>query len=283
MMTSNENIDISDWILIEEKPELKRYQKDNAEKRIRIFETYTIEENYIDNQLNGLTVGRMNKPFPHFPNKMSKVYLIETYENGVQENTSFNYYDDGSWAEIHFKNGEPHGKYIAYFGNGQKEKERNNNNGELDGIQYEWFENGQLKIQENYKNGILEGESLQYLENGLLKQKKHYKNGIIEGVVYTLWDYKGSPVEGGVYSETEYKNDIPHGRETVFFANGNVMREGYYKNAKEEGERVWYNANGTLSMKENFVNGKLNGERFLYDAQGNLESIQKYINDERIE
>ena len=282
-MAGNENIDTSDWILIEEKPNLKKYQKENAEKRIQIFENYTIEENYLDNQLNGLTIGRMNKPFFHFPNKMSKIYLLENYENGVQESSSFNFYDDGSWTEIHYKNGEPHGKYIVYFGNGQKEKERNNNFGKLDGIQYEWYENGQLKIQENFKNGILEGESLKYLENGLLKRRKIYKDGKIDGLLYELWDFQGNPVEGGIYSETEYENDIPNGKETVYFANGKIMREGYNGNGKEEGERIWYNQNSTISIKEHFVNGKLNGKRFLYDKQGNLESIQKYLNDERIE
>lgn len=282
-MANNENIDISDWTLVEEKPNLKKYQKENTEKRIQIFENYTIEENCINDHLHGLIIGRMNKPFIHFPNKMSKIYLLENYENGVLEGASFNFYDDGSWSEIHFKNGEPHGKYIIYFGNGKKEKEYNNTVGELNGIQYEWYENGQLKLQEYYKNGILEGESLKYLENGLLKRKKNYKNGKIENLVYELWDYKGNTIENGIYSETEYENDIPHGKETVYFANGNIMREGYNKYAKEEGERIWYNQNSTISIKEIFTNGKLNGERFLYDEQGNLESIQKYKNDERIE
>lgn len=282
-MVSNENIDVSDWTLIEEKPNLKKYQKEGIEKQIQIFKNYTIEENYTNNQLHGLTVGRMNKPFLHFPNKMSKIYLVENYENGILEGATFNYYEDGSWTETHFKNGEPHGKFITYFGNGQKEKESNNHFGELNGIHYEWYKNGRLKIQENYKNGIFEGESLKYLENGLLKRSNNYKNGKINGLVYELWDFRGNTVEGGIYSETEYKNNIPHGKETVYFANKKIMREGHNKNGKEEGERIWYNENNTISMKENFVNGKLNGTRFLYDEQGNLESTQKYKDDERIE
>ncbi|PID95029.1 MAG: hypothetical protein CSA94_02140 [Bacteroidetes bacterium] len=139
-----------------------------------------------------------------------------------------------------------------------------------------------IETKENFVNGIQSGESVKYLENGKQKRKQFYKNGKIEGLVYELWDVKGQVVDGGVYSETEYVADIPNGKETVFYPNGNKMREGMVVKGKENGERIWYNSNGTESIREYYNNGELEGKRFLYDENGNLESTQEYSNGERI-
>ncbi len=139
-----------------------------------------------------------------------------------------------------------------------------------------------MKLKEKFINGLQVGESEKYLENGKLKRKKFYKNGKIEGLVYELWDFKGKVVDGGIYSETEYVEDIPNGKETVFYPTGNKMRGGIVVNGKENGERIWYNSNGTKSIRKYYNNGELEGERFLYDENGNLENIQEYSNGERI-
>ena len=277
-----EELNLEGWTLKEETLTLRVYQKDGINKKLQIFDNYTLEENYKGEKLNGRLVGRMKNLFPHYPNYESNIYLIESYKKGLKEGVSENFYDDGSKTRQEWKNDQLNGKWEQWFGNGQKEKEKNYINGNLNGEQFEWYENGQLKLKENFVNGIQVGESVKYLENGKLKRKKFYKNGKIEGLVYELWDFKGKVVDGGVFSETEYVEGIPNGKETVFYPNGNKMREGMLVNGTEDGERIWYNSNGTYSIKESFRNGELEGERFLYDENGNLESTQEYSKGERI-
>ncbi|HAS46588.1 MAG TPA: hypothetical protein DCS93_39260 [Microscillaceae bacterium] len=277
-----EEINLEGWNLIKDTSTDKVYRKANREKRLEVFENYTLEKNFKDEKLNGVTVGRMNKPFLHYPNYKSKIYLIERYHEGNQEGLSQSFYEDGASVQQEWKNDHLHGKWEAWLGNGQKEKEKYYINGELSGEQYEWYENGQLKLKENFLDGVQVGESVKYLNNGRLKRKKFYKNGKVEGVVYELWDYRGKVVDGGVYSETEYQNDIPHGKEVVYYPDKAKMREGYFQNGKEEGERIWWNKNGIILIKENYKNGELEGERYIYDELGKLESVQRYEKGERI-
>ena len=281
-ITELEEINLEGWELIEDAPTEKVYQKDDIQKLVEFSNNYIVEENYKNDKLHGLTIGRMNQPFLHYPDKKSRIYLLEQYENGDRTGTHFNFYDDGSRDESNWLENQLHGNSDSWYSNGQKEKERYYLKGNLEGKQMEWYENGQPKVIEEYKAGILTGENLKYLENGMLKRRKFYKNGKIEGLVYELWDYKGKLIDGGLYNETEYKNDLPHGKETVYFPNKVKMCEGINKNGKEHGERIWWNENGIISIKEYFVDGELEGERYLYNDQGELESIQKYSNGDLI-
>ncbi|UZR96347.1 toxin-antitoxin system YwqK family antitoxin [Chondrinema litorale] len=277
-----EKIDIEGWKLLRDTPTEKVYLKDNIEKRLQYFDRYSIEEHFRNDKLHGITIGRMNQAFLHYPNEKSTIYLVEYYENGKRTGHQFNFYDDGSREESNWQENKLHGILVSWYGNGQKEKEQNYIKGKLDGKQMKWYENGQLKVLENFAKGIPTGESLKYLENGMLKRKQLYKSGRIEGLVYELWDYKGRVIDGGMYSETEYEKNIPHGKETVYYPNKVKMREGINQHGKEQGERIWWTQNGIISIKEYFNNGGLDGERYLYDEQGELESIQKYSNGERI-
>ncbi len=281
-MLEIEELNLDGWTLSEETSTFRVYHKDGIDKKLHIFDNYTLEENYKGEKLNGCLIGRMKKPFLHYPNYESKIYLIENYKCGLKEGVSENFYDDGSKTRQEWRNDQLNGKWKEWFGNGQKAKENNYTNGTLNGEQCEWYENGQLKLKENFVNGIQTGESIKYLEDGKLKRKKFYKNGKIEGLVYELWDFKGKVVHNGVYSETEYVEDIPNGKKTVFYPNGNKMREVMVAKGKENGEQIWYNINGTKSIIEYYNNGKLEGERLLYDENGNLKSTQEYSNGERI-
>ncbi|MEP3374369.1 MAG: toxin-antitoxin system YwqK family antitoxin [Maribacter dokdonensis] len=277
-----EELHLEGWTLKEETSTFRVYQKYGISKKLLIFDNYILEENYKGDELYGSLVGRMKKPFLHYPNYQSNIYLIESYKKGLKEGVSESFYDDGSKTRQEWEKDQLNGKWEEWFSNGQKKKEQNYTKGILNGEQCEWYENGQLKLKENFVNGVQVGESLKYLENGKLKRKKFYKNGKIEGLVYELWDFKGKVVDGGVYSETEYVKDIPNGKETVFYPNGNKIREGIILKGEENGERIWYHSNGTKSIIEYYDKEELEGKRYLYDENGNLESTQEYSNGERI-
>ncbi|GLR19917.1 toxin-antitoxin system YwqK family antitoxin [Portibacter lacus] len=277
-----EEIDIVEWELLSETPTHKEYHKSNLTKRITLYENYSLEENYKNDQLHGATIGRMNTPFLHLPEKKSKIYLVENYSEDNLEGTSLSFFEDGSKVQQEWKHNKLNGKSVAWFGNGQKEKEETFIDGVLNGKKYEWYENGLLKLDQNFIQGIQTGDCLLYLNNGLLKRRKTYVNGKVEGLVYELWEFKGKVTDGGVYSETEYRNNTKNGREIVYFPNMIKMREGIYFNGVEEGERIWWSKNGTISIREHYKNGELNGKRILYNELGELESVQHYELGERV-
>jgi len=278
-----EHINLEDWELTKEASDQKVYQKKNIQKRIQIFENYSVEENFKNDVLHGYTIGRMNESFPHNPEgNESKIYLIEQYENSKQIGVAQNFYEDGSRHLSNWENDQLHGVSTLWYGNGQKEKEQHYVHGKRHGLQNEWHENGQLKTKENYTDGVLDGESLKYLESGFIKRKQTYLNGKVEGVVYELWDYNGKVVDGGVYSETEYVNGIAHGKEMVYYPDGTKMRTAYKQNGIADGERIWWNKDGSISIKEFYKNGELDGDRLIYDKKGQLENIQKYQKGEHI-
>ena len=49
------------------------------------------------------------------------------------------------------------GKYMKYYGDGQKKLEENYKGGKLEGFSTGWFENGQKHWEGNYKDGKKDG------------------------------------------------------------------------------------------------------------------------------
>ncbi|MEO0895338.1 MAG: toxin-antitoxin system YwqK family antitoxin [Bacteroidota bacterium] len=278
-----EEIDLEGWTLVEEQAAKKVYQKNGVQKHLSIYDTYSLEEHFVKGQLEGLTIGRMHKPFTHYPNQQSKIYLFTPYKHGLEHGKAYDFYEGGARVETQWEQGKVHGKQITFYPNGQKEKEASFVHGQKEGKQFEWYANGQLKIEESYSQGKAQGEYTKYLEDGLIKRKQSFLKGKVEGIVYELWINRAfSPKQQKIYSETPYKNGLPHGLEIVYFPDGTKMREGRYHQGLEEGERTWWNEQGKLSIKENYTKGELDGKRFLYDDHGQLESIQLYRDGERI-
>jgi len=277
-----EKINLEGWNLTKETPAEMLYQKGNSEKKVTIFETYSLEENFKNKKLHGVTIGRMKKPFLHYPNIESRIYLIENFLEGKKEGIEQRFFEDGSSVSQEWENDRLHGKWEEWFGNGQKEIEKTYVDGKLNGQQYEWYKNGKLKFEESFSKGVQTGEKNKFLENGKLKRNQPYKDGKVEGIVYELWDYKGKLVDGGLYSETEYQDGVKQGKETVFYPDKTKMREGFNQNGMEHGERIWWSKSGIISIKEYYENGELDGQRFIYNELGELEMTQLYEKGNRI-
>lgn len=274
-MNTPENINLDGWTLTAD-TNPKTYTKDGVEKHITNFDNYNLEEHFKNGKLHGMTVGRMHEPFMHYPNKTSRIYLIEHYKNDELSGVAQDFSDDGSRSESHYKNGVFHGNCKLWFGNGNLEKSEHYVNGKKHGKQQKWFENGLLALEEHYKMGLEEGTFLKYEPNGLLKRKKHYINGNIEGLVFERW-------QSGEYSETTYKNNLPNGIENTYYANKTLMRTGELVNGNREGKWLWYHENGNSSIEEHYLNDKLDGKRLLFDEKGAIEATQVYKNNECIQ
>ena len=96
-----EQLDLADWTLVKEETNLKVYQQGSMEKRLQYYEIYSLEAHFSQEKAHGITIGRMNAPFFHYPDRQSKIYLIEHYVEGKQEGISLSFYEDGAKTETY--------------------------------------------------------------------------------------------------------------------------------------------------------------------------------------
>ena len=75
-------------------------------------------------------------------------------------------------------NGQRHGPYEEWHGNGQQWEKRNYVNDKLNGPYEKWYENGQQYIKGNYANDKLHGPYESWYEDGQQRVKYNYYYGI---------------------------------------------------------------------------------------------------------
>lgn len=84
-----------------------------------------------------------------------------------------------------------------------------------------------------------------------------------EGVIY----------ESGIISYVgNLKNDLPQGKGTQYFPNGQTEYKGKFKKGRYQGKGRLYNSSGRLIYEGSFADGKYNGYGVLYDSLGHTES-----------
>ncbi len=87
-------------------------------------------------------------------------YSISVIEN--KKGYDFTFEADGpDYIKTHCaydQNGKMHGKYLAYYSNGNLEVRRNYNHGKLNGQQTYFYENGKIRVSENWYNDTIKGD-----------------------------------------------------------------------------------------------------------------------------
>lgn len=176
------------------------------------------------------------------------------------------YYETGELrSEGYYTNSNMTGKWRFFFPDQKLEIVGNyNRKGKKDG-EWRWFyPNGELLSMENYEDGKLEGEYLEFDEqgneiakgnyvfdekdgmwvylHGAMKEQGSYYDGMRQGV-WKLW-YG----DGKLASEIEYDQDLPDGKFSSYWENGNVKLAGRYIGGVPDG--VWnrYNEEGNLTL-----------------------------------
>ena len=133
-----------------------------------------------------------------------------------------------------YLNGKHKGRWILWFGNGQKALEGNYRNGLREGsgaygeagLWITWHPNGQKESEGNYRNGKEEGLWIIWWNNGQKRSERNYRNGKQEG----LW--------------------------VSWYENGQKRIEGNYRNGLKEKLWILWCENGQKRREENYVNGK---------------------------
>ncbi len=159
------------------------------------------------------------------------------------------YFDDGETAKIiqYFDESSDSVKTKMFYGDGSLASEGVFVNKKKEGlwVSYSYYSNAKM-IEEYYKNGELHGEQKKFYENGQIHQIIAYEDGIKHGKWLQFFP------DGAEKMKAEYKNGSASGRYVSYFPNGDVKMKGAYKNGLKEG--VWY----------------------VYDEEGSLISDMEY-------
>lgn len=167
--------------------------------------------------------------------------------------------------EALFVNGKIIGKDIAWYENGQKDRERDWDNGNLSKKTY-WHENGQKWSEDHYKNGKEDGLSTSWHEvNGQKRSETNYKDGLRDGLV-TEWHENGQKKYEGYY-----KNGNQDGLVIEWHFNGQKDRECYFKDGDQEGLETSWGPCGTKAREAHYKNGKQDGLETWWYVDDNRE------------
>jgi uncharacterized protein len=189
-----------------------------------------------------------------------------------------------------------HGRYIAYYLNGNVESKGQFTNNETTGVWEFFYETGNLKMRgilrqrENYglweyfyesgqksMEGTIngknrEGEWKTYYENGQVKEIGEY----IVNKRVGLW--KVYFEDGVLRGEIEYTDDF--GTYTEYYHSGKVLAQGPKSSTKNVGHWRFFSEEGFLQSEGDYDGGKKNGEWVTYYASGKIASKGKYENDQ---
>ncbi|MEK6783413.1 MAG: hypothetical protein AABY93_17050 [Bacteroidota bacterium] len=189
-----------------------------------------------------------------------------------------------------------HGRYIAYFLNGNIESKGQFMSNETTGMWEFYFETGNLRmrgiLRQNsnygrweyfYENGAksmegnIDGKSKTgewkiYYESGDLKEHGEYTDNKRNGLWKTYFE------DGTLRGEIEYIDD--YGRYTEYYHSGKVLAEGPRAGLRNVGHWRYFAEDGILNGEGDFANGKKNGEWKYYYPTGKVASSGQYENDE---
>lgn len=104
---------------------------------------------------------------------------VEVYSNGIRDGRWLNFAPDGKTvlAVRRFKDGEPSGKWYAWFTPSYKRFEYDFLEGRQHGLAKAWHTNGKPWFEGNYVQGKRDGEWTEWDPNGIVLKKNVWKDG----------------------------------------------------------------------------------------------------------
>jgi antitoxin component YwqK of YwqJK toxin-antitoxin module/Tfp pilus assembly protein PilF len=111
--------------------------------------------------------------------KNGTVSVEQTYKNGLLENESKYYHENGTLASItNFELDIEQGERKAYHSNGQLMRSCYYLNGKKDGKETYYYPNGKIYTEENFEKGYLMGSAIYNLRNGKSLKLDYYQDDV---------------------------------------------------------------------------------------------------------
>ncbi|MBN8578224.1 MAG: hypothetical protein J0L66_14865 [Cytophagales bacterium] len=191
-----------------------------------------------------------------------------------------------------------HGRYVAYFLNGNIESKGQFVNNETSGVwefYYEtgnlkmrgilrqnsnyglweyFYENGQKSMEGNINNRLREGAWKIFYESGDLKEAGNYVANKRTGLWRTYYQ------DGALRGEIEYSED--HGRYTEYYHSGKILAEGPKVGVKSAGHWRYFSEAGILESEGEYADGKRKGIWKHYYPSGKISAEGMYESDEPV-
>jgi len=203
--------------------------------------------------------------------RIISLIIIVLFFVACGSNTKKVYWDSGKLqSEVHYMDGEMHGRAVWYYENGNVQQELNYNHGNINGEMKRYYSNGTLESVSYYKNGLLNGEALTYSREGVLVGEENYTNDTLNGAVNKYYA-DGKPQMTGSYKNGKYQ-----GAWIYYDVYGNVVGSANYN----EGSGVlkgWW-PNGNIKREVHYKDNLKNGAERSFDSEGNLIDVLYFEN-----
>ncbi len=189
--------------------------------------------------------------------------VVEWYENGKKK------------FEGNYKNGKPHGKFIAWDEHGETIAEADADVNIFGRSVLDFHSDGTIQNIANTKNNQANGNFFRWHANGQIAYKGNVKNGIFDGKLIG-WDENGQK-RSEIYYVKNSKGDL-EGKFIEWYENGQKAGEGTIVNDKKEGKVIEWYENGQKKREENYINGTLEGKAFKWHEDGKQVYEKTYKN-----
>ena len=195
-----------------------------------------------------------------------KLWIRETYNNGVQVDYESWYEDGKPWIVKHADSeGRRQGEQLEYHENGQLALRQNYKNNLWHGLKEKWNSDGVLIEKTEFKDGRLHGKEERWHDNGKKKSVTHFENGERSGLMEEWYE------NGTKRSEIMYHHDFRVGVSKTWHESSNPKSEvSYTDEGQPDGVAIlYYDKKDAIFTREHWKDGDRHGlaERFFDNGQ----------------
>lgn len=173
-------------------------------------------------------------------------------------------------------NGKKHGEWKKYHKNKKLRYVGTFEHGVPVGTFTYYYPTGQKQAVNEFRGKTNVCYSRSFTPEGKLLAEGVFKNEMRD----STWRYYDE-VSGKLISEVDYQKGGIHGREIVYYPEGNIAKITEYKQGKKHGKVEEYYEHRKPKMKAAYEDDLLQGEATFYDVEGKIRAKGKYLDGTR--
>ncbi len=187
----------------------------------------------------------------HLTDSSGELVWEGNFKNGKRRGLHRQYEDGIVLATIRYRNGEPRGKFAAFY------------------------PNKNLRTKGSFRNGKRHGNWQWLHPNGVIESQGKYADGKRTG------EWKGNHTNGNLSFKGSYESDRETGLWYRYYPDAELSEEGRYVNGEKVGTWRFYHPNAALAKEGEYVAGKRGGMWQFFHPNTQAESEGRYENDLR--
>lgn len=172
--------------------------------------------------------------------------------------------------------GNRHGYWKVYDGNGNKKLEGVFDHGKPVGELKFFYPNGKLEALIDYQDDGHTVYATMYHANGTKLAKGKYYNEQKD----STWLYY-SEEDGSLSAEEYYISGKAEGTWKNYYPSGQVAEEITYQEGVKQGPWTQFFSDGAVKSKGNYVEGRLDGRFVIFHLDGNVHVSGNYLSGEK--